>query len=371
MSIPLDRLYHYIENIAEEIYGDTVIIYRFFPHGSKKLSNLTQLQNQFWIKKDLALLPNIYCYDQEPLNYDLYQNYVLEPNFDFPEPEHTKNLQIYYNGHSPAILIHSEQRSANLIKYQQNQFVTVYYWAHALIALDWYRYAGHVKIEKKPNKLFLIYNRAWINTREYRLKFADLLIEQTLTQQCQTLVAYTDQQIPYFEHKFENPIWQPSNKLENYFENNQTSSCYSADFDIADYQNTHIEVVLETLFDDDRLHLTEKSLRPIACGQPFILCATHGSLAYLRSYGFRTFGDVIDESYDEILDPLERLQAVVLTMKKIADWSPLQLKNNLEKLYFIAEHNRQHFFSHTFFSCVTSELKNNLSTAFNVFGVEN
>ena len=43
MNVPLDRLYHYINNIAQEIYGDRVIIYRFFPHGSKNINNL---QNQ-------------------------------------------------------------------------------------------------------------------------------------------------------------------------------------------------------------------------------------------------------------------------------------------------------------------------------------
>jgi hypothetical protein len=46
--------------------------------------------------------------------------------------------------------------------------------------------------------------------------------------------------------------------------------------------------------------LTEKALRPIACGQPFILAATPGSLQYLRSYGFKTFSGYIDETYDTI-----------------------------------------------------------------------
>ena len=32
MSIPLDRLYQYIEKIAENIYGEAVIIYRYFPN---------------------------------------------------------------------------------------------------------------------------------------------------------------------------------------------------------------------------------------------------------------------------------------------------------------------------------------------------
>jgi hypothetical protein len=46
--------------------------------------------------------------------------------------------------------------------------------------------------------------------------------------------------------------------------------------------------VAETVF-DTRIHLTEKTLRPIACGHPFILAAGPGSLKYLQTYGFRTF----------------------------------------------------------------------------------
>ena len=79
--------------------------------------------------------------------------------------------------------------------------------------------------------------------------------------------------------------------------------------------------MLETLFDDDRLQLTEKSLRPIACGQPFILAATHGSLQYLQNYGFKTFNDVFDESYDQIEDPVKRLKAIVALMVQISQWT--------------------------------------------------
>jgi hypothetical protein len=43
MSIPLDRLYHYIENVAQEIYNDRIIIYRFYPHGSKNINDLNNL----------------------------------------------------------------------------------------------------------------------------------------------------------------------------------------------------------------------------------------------------------------------------------------------------------------------------------------
>ena len=52
MSIPLDQLYHYIENVAQEIYSDRIIIYRFYPHGSKNINNLT-IKNP-WIMNFIA-----------------------------------------------------------------------------------------------------------------------------------------------------------------------------------------------------------------------------------------------------------------------------------------------------------------------------
>ena len=73
MSIPLDRLYYYIENIAEEIYGSPVIIYRFFPHGSKKLEHLEPLKYRPWNETVQSL--RIHCNDQEPLTFDFYKNY--------------------------------------------------------------------------------------------------------------------------------------------------------------------------------------------------------------------------------------------------------------------------------------------------------
>jgi hypothetical protein len=100
---------------------------------------------------------------------------------------------------------------------------------------------------------------------------------------------------------------------------------------VEDYEATDIEVVLETLFDDSRLHLTEKSLRPIAVAQPFILAGTHGSLEYLRSYGFKTFGDVWDESYDLVEDPAERLIQIAELMKYISTWLPHQRERNMAK----------------------------------------
>jgi hypothetical protein len=372
MSIPLDRLYHYIEHIAEEIYSSPIIIYRFYPHGSKKLEDLAPTKNFQWHEFKLNL--GIYCNDQEPLDYNYYKNYKLidqsawttllkSCSIHTPNP----NLKIYSNIYNQTLLLHSEQRSMNLSVYKKNNWITIYYWCHALLARDWFRYAEYININKKPVKTFLIYNRAWSGTREYRLKFADLLVDHNLVNDCQTSVGFVDQDTYYKNYKFSNSQWQPLHHLEQYFQNNLSSSASSADFSVEDYCATNIEVVLETLFDDKRLHLTEKSLRPIACGHPFILAATHGSLQYLRNYGFRTFGNVIDEGYDLIENPSDRLKAIVMAMKQITNWTKEEKQYKMHLLQEIAEYNKQHFFSINFFNQILNELKENLTSAFTLF----
>jgi hypothetical protein len=51
--------------------------------------------------------------------------------------------------------------------------------------------------------------------------------------------------------------------------------------------------------------------------RPFLLVGAPGNLAYLKSYGFRTFDRWIDESYDSEPDPDRRIQMIVDEMKKL------------------------------------------------------
>lgn len=374
MSIPLDRLYHYIESVANKLHGD-ITIYRFWPHGSKKIEHLDFLKpHSNWLQRRLNL--EIFCYDQEPLNYLMYENNNIEQF-------HTDQITFAFNNKYPnqpkfnfrgtvktiwdkAILLHSELRSSEVDLYADCNFVPVYYWCHALIARDWFRFAQHVVQKKQPQKLFLIYNRSWSGTREYRLKFLDLVIENDIVDCCKTSLSPVESElgIHYSQHTYKNNDWKPCSILENWFETNQASSCASADFELQDYESTHVEVVLETLFDDTRWHLTEKILRTIACGQPFILAASYQSLQYLRSYGFQTFDSVWDESYDQVEDPQRRLATIVDLMKQISAWDSDLLKIKMSRAQKIAEHNKKLFFSDDFFATVISELEQNLQTAF-------
>jgi hypothetical protein len=172
----------------------------------------------------------------------------------------------------------------------------------------------------------------------------------------------------YQNHQFKNSNFELENfDLEDYFDPTSASASASADYCATDYQRTNIEIVLETLFDDGRLHLTEKILRPMACAQPFILAATMGSLEYLRGYGFETFGDLIDESYDTIPDPAERLQAICIEMKRISQL-PQEEKNQLfNDMKQIALKNQQTFFSEGWHQSIIDEFKQNFEDAYNQF----
>ena len=378
MSIPLDRLYHYIHNIAEQVRGDYVLIYRFFPHGSKNIKDLTILFEHAgnYAKQTERMYSQIVCHDQEPLDYDFYQlsnfgicewsadNNINGISVPFDQPP---NLRTYVNNiYDKCILLHSEQRSINVQKYQNSHFIPVYYWAHAVIARDWFRFAKHIDIE--PNKIqkqFLIYNRAWAGTREYRLKFLELLQQHNLVDSCQTSFNPIDPEhdVHYTAHEFKNIAFKPTHIQDN-VPTTTAPSCSSADFTVEDYANTKFEVVLETLFDDNRIQLTEKILRPVACGHPFILASTPGSLAYLRDYGFKTFDGIVDESYDNEPDPVARLNLIVAVMKTVTEWTPEQQLLNQVKIKEITNYNKQHFFSEQFFNLIIDELKYNLQDAF-------
>ena len=324
------------------------------------------------------------CHDQEPLNYDYYSdpdrlqeiikiqsaNCVLNlSSGDRRErigslllKKNLKMIDIKLFSQHYVFLLHSEKNSQDLAIYEQSGFIGVYWWSHAMIARDWFRFAEH-DLELKHRQIkqdFLIYNRAWSGTREYRLKFAEMIVQQDLKEHCYMKFNPQDDSRHYQNHVYRNPVFAVNTPLENHFELNTYDATASADYETLDYTTTGIEVVLETLFDDARCHLTEKILRPIACGQPFMLAATAGSLEYLRSYGFHTFAPLIDETYDTMQDPVARLAAITSEMRRIADLPAHEKQSLFDQLREIAQHNRQWFFSPEFQHNIVQELKHNL-----------
>ena len=379
MSVPLDNLYHWVDRLVP----GPAVLYVFQPPGSKKISDCVFLKDY-----DLSVVyksPAVIAYDQEPLDWDLYQDseqYQESVHWTILNPASEPRLKYYSNFnlksialmgsavlYDQVVLIHSEKNSVDLEKYQQNGFACVHYWAHAVIARDWYRFAQHdtrLSLNLNPQYKFLIYCRDWSHRREYRLKFLELLRQNSLDNISQTSVMHTNSEGVHFsQHRFKNPEFELTDPESiNQIPVNTSSSASSADYEYTDFVNAEISVVLETVFDDSRIHLTEKTLRPIACGHPFLLAAGPGALEYVKSYGFKTFSPWIDESYDQESNALKRLEKIIQSMHQIQKLQGLELEEFRKGIAQIAEFNKKHFFSDEFFDQVKNELKNNLDRAY-------
>lgn len=100
----------------------------------------------------------------------------------------------------------------------------------------------------------------------------------------------------------------------------------------AHFENSYCNFVIETHFSLESrkgTSLTEKIIKPICHSQFFILIGPPHTLKALRKFGYKTFGRVIDESYDKIQDDQKRMEAVTDLCIKIASM-PL---HELHKLY--------------------------------------
>lgn len=104
------------------------------------------------------------------------------------------------------------------------------------------------------------------------------------------------------------------------------------------YKNSWVSIVAETSYFEyeHATFISEKTFKPLASMQPFIIVGTRGTLKYLRKLGYKTFHPYIDESYDDLPDT-ERFTAIVEAVKKIqaienkAEW--------YESIRDIVEHN--------------------------------
>jgi gas vesicle protein len=116
---------------------------------------------------------------------------------------------------------------------------------------------------------------------------------------------------------------------------NESLTRYQADF----YKYIAVDIVVETVLNYPYPYISEKTLRPLACKRMLIVLGAPGTLKLLKSKGFVTFDDFINESYDDIQNTIDRFNAVEKEIKKICD-TPLgdikdYMKNNSEKF----EHN--------------------------------
>lgn len=100
------------------------------------------------------------------------------------------------------------------------------------------------------------------------------------------------------------------------------------------YHDHFVEIVSETQFNVPFFGASEKFKNSVyGCSFP-IMIGGYGLVEFLRNLGFDMFDDVVDHSYDQIRDPLDRLCAAVNLNKR------LLTDNNFVKQQWKKNHDR-------------------------------
>ena len=199
-------------------------------------------------------------------------------------------------------------------------------------------------LNKNRSKRFIFKNA---NPREHRLYFAAELADRNLLEK-----AYYSWLNRYFVPTVENfndilnrfSIDIGRNKdLKRAIDAFLQGSPYIIDFDantINDQLNQRLMIprhftdsyftfVTETTFENQNkenvLFLTEKIYQPIVQYHPFVVAACPGTLAYMRSTGYKTFPELFDETYDEIECVKNRSNLILKNIEKISNMSYEQL----------------------------------------------
>lgn len=118
------------------------------------------------------------------------------------------------------------------------------------------------------------------------------------------------------------------------------------------YQKVGVDIVTETVFQYPYPFITEKTYRPMASLRPFIMVGSYHTLDFLKSIGFKTFSSIIDESYDDILDPEKRFKTVCNSIKVFVTKPIEQIQKDLFSIEQILLHNQAHLYQ-----LIDSELK--------------
>lgn len=105
------------------------------------------------------------------------------------------------------------------------------------------------------------------------------------------------------------------------------------------YIDTYFSLVTETVFDYPYSFRTEKIWKPIAIGHPWIAATSCGYYRDMRNLGFRTFGHLIDESFDQIVNDQERMERIEQVVADLCRQDLIQFLSAAEE---VCKYNQQH-----------------------------
>ena len=407
-----------IDHIYEFLYQELFKEFDVYHHNGIVNATTVLLSDIIIFTHGIGTTKKIFFYDQEPLLEQITDRYL--DIFEFPNKYSADELlallindslpfglapvpndivmqhyAFYKNNldsfHKQLCIVISEKSALANIYASKYNTKLLYYFFHGFAALDWYRgyyalnYSKLVITNYKHD--FISFNRIITDDRSYRIYFVSKLKELGLLEHGLVSFNVTDNVFDDWREETASPNSKLSESAKQHIEHHMVNVDKlvidshelpgSASADIPRTINSWIHpdcktpvdvtsfwhIVTETVFYYDKLHLTEKIFKPIVSKQPFMLLAAPGNLAYLKSYGFKTFDSVIDESYDDIQDNDLRIEAVVKQLQWYCALSAEEKQAVIERLAPIVEYNFHHFYGE-FKHIITKELLDNCKTLF-------
>jgi hypothetical protein len=317
----------------------------------------------------------ILFYEQEPLfikNVSLLVDADASLSQKFDLFSHDLKLNVLANSE------HSEEK--NKICKEFN-FYNWYFFFHGFAALSWYGdYKYLAQVENKISKVFINLNRLTTKDRSYRLYLVSKMMEKGIVDKGIVSLYLTDPSQPNWRDELIDPnsnLSKPAkltiyknlkNLTDSLVVDNQhpqgNLSAFAGQNELKLNQSALWHVVSETVFYYKKLHLTEKIFKPIVSQRPFILVAAPGNLAYLKSYGFKTFDRWIDESYDNEPDNDKRINMITEELEKLCSLTSGELENMHKEMQETLKYNFNHFYTN-FKEIVVDEMLLNFQNVIN------
>ena len=360
----LDRFYKIIHNNLIEPIQRSRSFY-FFPFGTYDQlialgsdcdTQLVKIKNEpTWGTEGFF---HCYFYDQEPF-YDFTKLIFDQRRVSFKHIQRSNRFNI--------LAVSEQSQLVDEYAESENYYVW-YYFFHGFAALDWYKDFKYLtpKSFNRFDKVFICYNHLTSKYRSYRLHLVSNLIDQGLVD-----CGY----VSLFHEGWQETIADPANPLDNRarvkiyktlrnitkpltIDTDSPNGALSAKVNFDNLTSALFHVVTETVYFDSKLHLTEKVFKPIVAQRPFILAAAPGNLAYLKSYGFRTFDQWIDESYDAEPDHYIRIEKITAEIARLCAMDTSALEQMYLEMQEVLEYNFNHFYT-TFKDIIVDELVDN------------
>jgi len=331
----------------------------------------------------------IFFFDQEPIHLNIHTatfEQVVKLNAEIHSGWHIMDCVAYDSSNgkkvvtkipkSPGLvdtgyLCTSERDSENVEAIcKQFGWKPLYYFFHGWAALDWYRGYDRTFLitpwnERSITRTFIVPNRIVAGERQHRLEMLYHIfktgmldnhiscpeicpaenisiydaIKPLATKYPDIQQVFAEQSLPInFAGETDHPM----------------HSCWLSLFDQC--AESLLYLVTETVATGRRHHITEKTFKPIAMGMPFVIVGTKGSLEYLRSYGFRTFEGIWDESYDSAEDDV-RIARIASLLRSLDELTPEGKQDLFNQAKEIIEHNWNHFYNGGFERILWAELQ--------------